>query len=126
MIQTLPVTRRELEELIEVIGIGPEVARDSGETRAPETSSDKAGATAVNIRQILMTPDLRKLASLIDHTLLRPETSRARVEEFCEEATSLEFATACVNQVWVPLVAERLRGTRVRVATVAGFPLGAG
>jgi len=31
----------------------------------------------------------------------------------------------CVNPVWVPRCAERLQGSRVAVATVVGFPLGA-
>jgi deoxyribose-phosphate aldolase len=30
-----------------------------------------------------------------------------------------------VNPAWVPLVAERLRGSGVKIAAVAGFPLGA-
>jgi deoxyribose-phosphate aldolase len=72
-----------------------------------------------------MTADLRKLAALIDHTLLRPEATRAQVERLCEEARVLGFATVCVNPGWVPLVAEKVRGSQVKVASVVGFPLGA-
>ena len=76
-------------------------------------------------RAIRLTPDVRTLASLLDHTLLRPEATAAQVEELCEEARVLGTAAVCVNPAWVPLAAEKMRGSRVMVATVAGFPLGA-
>ena len=69
-----------------------------------------------------MTPDL---ASLIDHTLLRPEATRADIERLCAEAREHRFATVCVYSSWVPLCVERLRGSPVGVCTVAGFPHGA-
>lgn len=65
------------------------------------------------------------IASLIDHTILKPETTAAQVRKLCEEALRYKFASACVNPVFVPLVAEMLRGSSVKVCTVAGFPLGA-
>ena len=65
------------------------------------------------------------LAALIDHTLLRPEATQADILRLCDEARQHGFASVCVNPYWVPRVAERMRGTRVRVATVVGFPLGA-
>jgi len=65
------------------------------------------------------------LASLIDHTLLKPEATRGDVSGLCQEARQFGFASVCVNPAWVALAAERLRGSAVRVCTVAGFPLGA-
>jgi deoxyribose-phosphate aldolase len=65
------------------------------------------------------------LASLIDHTLLRPEATRAQVEALSEEALEAGFAAVCVNPAWAPVAAQRLRGSGVRVATVVGFPFGA-
>jgi deoxyribose-phosphate aldolase len=65
------------------------------------------------------------LAHLIDHTLLKPEASRADVLKLCREAAQFGFASVCVNPWYVPLVAEQLRGTPVKVCTVIGFPLGA-
>lgn len=65
------------------------------------------------------------IASLIDHTILKPETTVAQVRQLCEEALRYKFASACVNPFFVPLVAELLRGSTVKVCTVAGFPLGA-
>lgn len=67
----------------------------------------------------------RKIARLIDHTVLKPEAVREDVETVCAEALRFEFASVCVNPFWVPLVAEKLKGSPVKVCTVAGFPLGA-
>ncbi len=62
---------------------------------------------------------------MIDHTLLRPEATRAAVEALCREARTHGFASVCVNPYWVPLAAAELAGSRVKVCTVIGFPLGA-
>lgn len=62
---------------------------------------------------------------LIDHTLLKPEASRGDIIKLCEEARRYCFASVCVNAWYVPLAAELLRGTPVKVCTVVGFPLGA-
>jgi deoxyribose-phosphate aldolase len=69
--------------------------------------------------------DNARIADFIDHTLLKPEATRSEVEKLCAEAVTHRFAAVCVNPVWVPLCAEKLRGTQVKVATVIGFPLGA-
>ncbi len=65
------------------------------------------------------------LASIIDHTLLRPDATEAEIVQLCEEARRYRFAAVCVNPNWVPLCTRLLRGSGVRVATVVGFPLGA-
>ena len=67
----------------------------------------------------------REIARAIDHTLLKPEATREQIERLCAEARDHGFATVCVNPTWVPLCAERLRGSETRVCTVVGFPLGA-
>ena len=67
----------------------------------------------------------RGFAALIDHTLLRPEATQADILRLCDEARQYGFTSVCVNPYWVPLAAQQLRGTAVRVATVVGFPLGA-
>jgi deoxyribose-phosphate aldolase len=66
-----------------------------------------------------------RIADFIDHTLLKAEATRREVEQLCAEALEHRFAAVCVNPTWVPLCAERLRGSSVAVATVIGFPLGA-
>jgi deoxyribose-phosphate aldolase len=60
----------------------------------------------------------------IDHTLLKPEATRAQVEKLCEEARTQEFASVCVNACYVPLAAKALKGGKSKVCTVVGFPLG--
>jgi len=65
------------------------------------------------------------LAAVLDHTLLRPEATRAQVIRLCHEAAEHGFACAVVNPVWVSVAAETLAGTKVRTGTVVGFPLGA-
>ena len=64
-------------------------------------------------------------ASLIDHTLLKPEASEADIRRLCDEAAQFGFASVCVNPAWVKKASEFLRGTSVPVCTVIGFPLGA-
>lgn len=78
-----------------------------------------AGATRASAR----TPE--SIAGLIDHTLLRPEATRQDIIRLCAEARQYGFATVCVNPVWAALAYGELAGSRVKVATVAGFPLGA-
>jgi deoxyribose-phosphate aldolase len=65
------------------------------------------------------------LAPLIDHTLLRPDARDTDILRLCEEAVRCGFAAVCVNPRHVALSVRALSGTAVRVATVAGFPLGA-
>ena len=65
------------------------------------------------------------VAALIDHTMLRPEATRADIVKLCGEARQYGFATVCINPYWVPLAASELAGTAAKVCTVVGFPLGA-
>jgi len=67
----------------------------------------------------------QKLASMIDHTFLKPEASRDQLEQICQEARAYKFATVCVNSCNIPLVSELLRGSSVKPIAVVGFPLGA-
>jgi len=69
--------------------------------------------------------DNARIAEFIDHTMLKAETTLAEIDQLCAEAMEYEFAAVCVNPVWVPRCAERLMGSRVALATVVGFPLGA-
>ena len=64
-------------------------------------------------------------ASLIDHTLLKPDASESDIRKLCDEAAKFGFASVCVNPAWVKRAASFLKGTGVPVCTVIGFPLGA-
>jgi deoxyribose-phosphate aldolase len=68
---------------------------------------------------------VRQVAALIDHTLLKPQATKADIRKLCQEARQYEFAAVCVNPYWAALATSELSGSPVHVATVAGFPLGA-
>ncbi len=82
-----------------------------------------AGATRIGVHASGGAAD--GVASVIDHTLLKADATRAEVEQLCAEADQNRFASVCVNPTWVALCASRLRGTTVKVCSVVGFPLGA-
>ena len=65
------------------------------------------------------------IAKLIDHTVLKPNTTKEDVMKVLEEAKKYNFASVCINPTWVKLAAEELAGHDVDVCTVIGFPLGA-
>lgn len=66
-----------------------------------------------------------KLEKYIDHTLLKPDATKAEIIKVCEEAKEYGFASVCVNEYYTALVAKQLKGSDVKVCTVVGFPLGA-
>jgi deoxyribose-phosphate aldolase len=66
-----------------------------------------------------------EVAAMIDHTLLKPDATRAEIEQLCREAAEFRFATVCVNPTWVALSASLLRSRGIGVCSVVGFPLGA-
>ncbi len=65
------------------------------------------------------------LAKYIDHTVLKPETTKEEVIKVCEEAKEYGFFSVCVNPYYVSLVKKELTGSDVKVCSVIGFPLGA-
>jgi deoxyribose-phosphate aldolase len=83
-----------------------------------------AGADRISASETMTRID-PNVAALIDHTILKPEATKTEVLKVCAEARKYNFASVCVNPYWVPLVAEQLKGTPVKVCTVVGFPLGA-
>ncbi len=66
------------------------------------------------------------LNTMIDHTLLKANATKAEVIKLLEEAKEYQFASVCINPTWVKTAAEFLKDTpEVKVCTVIGFPLGA-
>ena len=129
------MTREELQRLIDVIVSEVALATAQPQTRcACHSVVDdccptrlrsvlEAGATRVGLHAAGgATSDI---ASLIDHTLLKPDASRADIEALCREAAQFKFATVCVNPTWVVAAARLLAGSGVGVCSVVGFPLGA-
>ena len=93
---------------------GPEEARALAE----------AGASRI-VATVGYCPASDGLASLIDHTLLKPDATRSEIEQLCREAAQFCFASVCVNPSWVPVCRELLNASGVKVCTVIGFPSGA-
>lgn len=83
-----------------------------------------AGASRIGI-VLGETATAHDWASLIDHTLLKPEATENDIKKLCNEAIQFGFASVCVNPTWVKKAAEFLKGSNVPVCTVIGFPLGA-
>lgn len=61
----------------------------------------------------------------IDHTLLRPDARTEDIHNLCAEAVKYQFAAVCVLPIWVQYAAKLLQNTKVKICSVAGFPLGA-
>ena len=69
-----------------------------------------------------LTPE--QLASLIDHTFLKPYGTPADIETLCEEAVRYRFAMVAVNPAETARCAALLKGSGVRTGAAIGFPLG--
>ena len=67
---------------------------------------------------------LHQVAKTIDHSLLKPEMTRAEVQAGCEIAKKYDVASVCCKPADVQFCAELLKGTDVEVGTVVGFPHG--
>ena len=66
-----------------------------------------------------MLLDRATLASSIEHTVLRPDATRAQIVTLCEEALTHGFAAVCVAPAWIALAREVLgESTGPRIATV--------
>jgi len=65
------------------------------------------------------------IASIIDHTLLKPEATEQDIRKVCQEAIEYKFKSVCINTHYVTLVSRLLAGTGVLTCCVVGFPLGA-
>lgn len=67
----------------------------------------------------------QNLAAILDHSLLKPDTTRFQILQLCHEAAHHRFASVIVNPCWVSLASAALTGTGIPVGVVLGFPLGA-
>jgi deoxyribose-phosphate aldolase len=129
------MTTDELRRLIDVIvqELAAAQTRSTGVCRCHSVVDDccpdrlrgviDAGATRVGVHAAGGAPPA--LASMIDHTLLKPDATREQIEALCREAAQFQFATVCVNPTWVAACARLLAGSGVGVCSVVGFPLGA-
>ncbi len=95
------------------------VRNEPGTQAILDAGADRIGSTLGAI------PKNIQLAKYIDHTLLKPEATEKDIRQLCAEAAEYHFASVCVNPYWVPLCADLLKDSDVKITTVIGFPLGA-
>lgn len=64
------------------------------------------------------------LPALIDHTILRPEATKADVLRLCKEATQYGFQVIFIPPCYAAEAVQAVAGSMVRVGIPIGFPLG--
>ena len=144
------ITERVAEKL-QKMGITPSIARDVEHCHRPDEECNHCGQCVVKkkeaVNNMISLGASRistrmgvcsqhggndgkgvidsKIASMIDHTLLKPNATHEDLVKLCAEARQYKFATVCVNSSNIPLVAKELEGSGVMPIAVVGFPLGA-
>src|SRR5947208_9982384 len=113
----------DLQRLIQIIveelsaaGVGPATggAPDRCACHSPmyECCPDRlrgileAGATRIGVHAAGGAAS--GVATMIDHTLLKPDATRMEIETLCREAAEYRFASVCVNPTWVTTCARLL------------------
>jgi len=64
------------------------------------------------------------LNRFIDHTLLSPIATNEQIKKHCQEAIEHEFAAVCIPPFYIDLAQRELKGSKVKICTVIGFPFG--
>lgn len=101
--------------LVGAFGVGPMIQVGLNAVKAIDNRGGVALERSIDV----------ELARKIDHTLLKPDATRAGIEKLCSEAREYNFWSVCINPWYVAYAAGLLRGSQTRVCTVIGFPLGA-
>ncbi|WP_341494917.1 deoxyribose-phosphate aldolase [Mesomycoplasma ovipneumoniae] len=61
---------------------------------------------------------------LIDHTILKAQTTSQDIKNLIAEAKKYNFGAICIAPVWVKLAKQELKDTDIKIVAVIGFPLG--
>jgi deoxyribose-phosphate aldolase len=143
----MDTSQEQVKHLVEVIAREVLIALDEQDYRAGQPAGDfcttecaegicvdtcfnrvgevvSAGASRLT-SQLGSIPEDPDIASMIDHTLLKPDATADQIAQLCYEARKYKFASVCINPTHVKLCAKLLQGAQVKVCTVIGFPLGA-
>ena len=133
----MAVTQQELDVLVRRIGdeLLAQLGDSPRKSRLDEVSSCACGplgksSAALGLRldgwgEVNWTPPEKGIASLMEHTLLRPDATESEIAKLCSEAARHGFATVCVQPSWVAWAVRELHASKVEVSTVVGFPHGA-
>jgi|GEM_PF-6687892 deoxyribose-phosphate aldolase len=81
----------------------------------------RTGRTAPGLGRM---PEGDRLARIIEAPLLSATATDRDVELLCYEARLYEYYAVCLPSVFVPLAAQALQGSSVRLCVTAGYPLG--
>jgi deoxyribose-phosphate aldolase len=68
--------------------------------------------------------DVASFAKLFDHSIVRPDATRADVLQFAQTAVRLGTATLTVQPHYIRMAKAELQGSDVLLGTVVGFPHG--
>lgn len=79
---------------------------------------------ARNCSQLTNIRFTMNIACYIDHSTLKADTSKEDISRLCDEAKRNEFYAVCVPPYWVREAKKQLKGSKVQIATVVGFPMG--
>ena len=74
----------------------------------------------------ISNPRIESLASMIDHTLLKPEAEKDQYMPIFEEARKYHFHSVCIPPNRVEMAKKEMKEDPVKICTVIGFPLGYG
>ncbi|WP_337895855.1 deoxyribose-phosphate aldolase [Mesomycoplasma ovipneumoniae] len=61
---------------------------------------------------------------LIDHTILKAQTTSQDIKNLIAEAKKYNFGAICIAPTWVKLAKQELKDTDIKIVTVIAFPLG--
>lgn len=71
-----------------------------------------------------MKYEVNEIMAMVDHTNLKQGILVADLKKLCDEAIKFGFCSVCVHPSNIAICKEFLKGSKVKVCTVVGFPLG--
>ena len=84
----------------------------------------KRGPWADYKEEITMSLTPHDIAKMLDHSTLQQYLTEDDIRHGCEVALKYDCASVCARPCDVPILAEMLKGSTVKVCTVIGFPHG--
>ncbi len=67
--------------------------------------------------------EMKKILSMVDHTLLKQESTWELIKEICDDGMRYETASVCIPPAFVKQAKEYV-GDKLQICTVIGFPNG--
>lgn len=113
----------DIEKLVEQITneVMSQISNNSKVVPEKKEVTESKKNTVSSVNQIITGPEIGRM---IDHTLLKPDSTKEQIIKLCSEAKKYNFATVCINPFWVSTAVRELEDSNVGITTVIGFPLG--